>query len=54
MNFLEDLKKKNYQLQLEKLIVGIEEPIFIKGLGNIVDQVDSGNGGFNVIHGEDF
>ena len=54
MNFLENLKKKNYQLQLEKLIVGIEEPIFIKGLGNIVAKVDSGNGGFNVIHGEDF
>lgn len=54
MSFLKYVKTKNYQLQLEKLIIGLEEPIFIKGIGNILAKVDSGNGAFNVLHGEDF
>lgn len=41
------------RLQLEKLVIGLEEPIFIKGIGEFVAKIDSGNGGFNVIHGED-
>lgn len=41
------------RLQLEKLVIGLEEPIFIDGIGEFIAKVDSGNGGFNVIHGED-
>lgn len=54
MKALNYLRKRNYQLWLEKLVVGVEEPIFIKGVGDILAKVDSGNGAFNVIHGEDF
>ena len=31
MKALNYLRKRNYQLWLEKLVVGVEEPIFIKG-----------------------
>lgn len=41
------------RLQLEKLVIGLEEPISIKGIGSLTAKVDSGNGGYNVIHGED-
>jgi hypothetical protein len=40
-------------LQLERLVIGLEEPILIKDLGEITAKIDSGNGGYNVIHGED-
>lgn len=50
---IKHLNKIAYKLQLEKLIIGIEESIFIKGVGDILAKVDSGNGGYNVIHGED-
>lgn len=40
------------RLQLEKLVIGLEEPILIKGAGEFIAKVDSGNGGFNVLHGE--
>lgn len=42
------------KLQLEKMVIGLEEPILIKGGGKFIAKVDSGNGGYNVIHGEDF
>lgn len=35
------------------MVIGLEEPILIKGVGEIIAKVDSGNGGYNVIHGED-
>ena len=41
------------RLQLEKMVIGLEEPIFIKDIGEFIAKIDSGNGGFNVIHGED-
>lgn len=50
---IKHLNKIAFKLQLEKLIIGIEESIFIKGVGDILAKVDSGNGGYNVIHGED-
>ena len=43
-----------YRVLLEKLVIGIEEPILVKGVGKLTAKVDSGNGGYNVIHGEDF
>lgn len=48
------IDKKFYTLTLEKLVIGIEEPILIKGIGELIAKIDSGNGGYNVIHGEDF
>lgn len=54
MKALSYINKRNYQLQLEKLIIGVEEPIFIKGIGNVLAKADSGNSAFNVLHGEDF
>ena len=50
LDFYDDFSKR---LQLEKLVIGIEEPIEVKGVGEFVAKIDSGNGGFNVIHGED-
>lgn len=48
------ISKKIYALTLEKMVIGIEEPILIKGVGELMAKIDSGNGGYNVIHGEDF
>lgn len=48
------IDKKFYKLTLEKLVIGLEEPILIKGIGKINAKIDSGNGGYNVIHGADF
>lgn len=42
-----------YRLTLEKMVIGLEEPILIKGVGKMLAKIDSGNGGHNVIHGED-
>ena len=36
------------------MVIGLEEPILIKGVGELLAKIDSGNGGYNVIHGEDF
>lgn len=36
----------------EKNIVGLVETIFIDGIGEVEAKVDSGNGAFNVLHGE--
>lgn len=48
--FFEDTEIK---IQLEKLVIGLEEPILVKGIGEIIAKIDSGNNGYNVIHGED-
>lgn len=37
----------------EKLIVGLEELINISGIGTLKAKLDSGNGAFNVLHGDD-
>ena len=54
MKVLDYINNRNYKLTLEKLIIGVEEPIFIKGVGEILAKADSGNSAFNVLHGEDF
>lgn len=36
----------------EKNVVGLVETIFIDGIGEVEAKVDSGNGAFNVLHGE--
>lgn len=42
------------KIQLEKMVIGLSEPILIKGAGKFIAKIDSGNAGYNVIHGEDF
>ena len=54
MKVLDYINNRNYKLTLEKLIIGVEEPIFIKGVGSVLAKADSGNSAFNVLHGEDF
>lgn len=38
---------------MEKLVVGLEEILTLDGIGPIKAKLDSGNGAFNVLHGED-
>ena len=51
MRYLDLLEEK---VLLERLVIGLEEPVLIKGLGELSAKIDSGNGGYNVIHGTDF
>ena len=51
MKYLDYLETK---ILLERLVIGLEEPILVKGLGELQAKIDSGNGGYNVIHGTDF
>lgn len=48
------INPKLLRLTLEKMVIGLEEPILVKGIGELISKIDSGNGGYNVIHGEDF
>lgn len=48
------INNKIHRLTLERMVIGLEEPILIKGVGELLAKIDSGNGGYNVIHGEDF
>lgn len=41
------------QFFFEKYVIGLIEDVYIDGLGKISSKIDSGNGAFNVIHGED-
>ena len=50
MTYLDYLEKK---VLLERLVIGLEEPVLVKGLGELQAKIDSGNGGYNVIHGTD-
>lgn len=36
----------------EKNVVGLVETIFIDGVGEVEAKIDSGNGAFNVLHGD--
>lgn len=36
------------------MVIGLEEPILVKGVGEFLAKIDSGNSGYNVIHGDDF
>lgn len=47
------INPKLYKLTLEKMVIGVEEPVLVKGIGELIAKVDSGNSGYNVIHGED-
>lgn len=41
------------QFFVEKNILGLEEDIEVDGIGKIKAKLDTGNGAFNVLHGED-
>jgi hypothetical protein len=41
------------QFYVEKSVLGLEETIYIDGVGQIRAKLDTGNGAFNVLHGED-
>ena len=41
------------QYFVEKSILGLEETIYIDGIGQISAKLDTGNGAYNVLHGED-
>lgn len=41
------------QYFIEKTILGLEETIYIDGIGQLKAKLDTGNGAFNVLHGTD-
>jgi hypothetical protein len=41
------------QYFVEKTVLGLEETIYIDGVGQIRAKLDTGNGAFNVLHGID-
>lgn len=41
------------QFFVEKNILGLEEDIIVDGVGKISAKLDTGNGAYNVLHGED-
>jgi hypothetical protein len=41
------------QYFVEKTILGLEETIYIDGVGQLRAKLDTGNGAFNVLHGVD-
>jgi hypothetical protein len=41
------------QFFVEKNILGLEENIYLDGIGLIKAKLDTGNGAYNVLHGED-
>ena len=45
--------KKFNQFFLEKQVLGLIEFFDVDGIGKIPSKLDSGNGAFNVVHGED-
>ena len=45
--------KKFKQFFAEKAVLGLIEFFDVDGIGKIPSKLDSGNGAYNVIHGED-
>jgi len=45
--------KKFKQFFIEKQVLGLIEHFDVDGVGKIPSKLDSGNGAYNVIHGED-
>ena len=42
------------QFFVEKNVLGLEEDIIVDGVGKVSAKLDTGNGAYNVLHGEDF
>lgn len=43
----------NFKKFYEKTVIGLIEKISLEGLGDVDAKIDSGNGAYNVLHGED-
>jgi hypothetical protein len=41
------------QFFTEKIVIGLNEFMNLDGIGRLICKVDSGNGAYNVLHGED-
>lgn len=41
------------QFFVEKSVLGLEELVYVDGVGQLRAKLDTGNGAFNVLHGED-
>lgn len=41
------------QFYVEKTVLGLEETIYVDGVGQLRAKLDTGNGAYNVLHGED-
>lgn len=44
---------KSFKQFFEKTVIGLIERIDLSGIGTVDAKVDSGNGAYNVLHGED-
>jgi hypothetical protein len=44
---------RTFKQFFEKTVIGLIEPIYIHGIGHVDGKIDSGNGAYNVLHGED-
>ena len=44
---------KNFKTFFESRVIGLIEKIELAGIGSLDAKVDSGNGAYNVLHGED-
>lgn len=53
MKNVTNMNKTFEEFFTEKYVVGLVEPVYIDGLGILEAKIDSGNGGYNVLHGED-
>jgi hypothetical protein len=45
--------KSFFQFFVEKNVLGLEELIYVDGVGELSAKLDTGNGAFNVLHGID-
>lgn len=44
---------KTFKSFFESTVIGLIEKIYLPGIGSLEAKVDSGNGAYNVLHGED-
>lgn len=44
---------RSFKHFFEKTVVGLIEKITLEGIGDVDAKIDSGNGAYNVLHGED-
>jgi len=44
---------KSFKQFFEKTVIGLIEKITLDGIGEVDAKIDSGNGAYNVLHGED-
>ena len=44
---------RTFKQFFEKTVIGLIEPMYLHGIGHVDAKIDSGNGAYNVLHGED-